>query len=79
MGAREQGLRVTAVVPDHVGELAALTSAVAEAGGSFISFGQYSGDETDTRTVTFKVTGIGEEELRKSLEPMVARVTDVRS
>jgi acetoin utilization protein AcuB len=79
MGAREQGLRVTAVVPDHVGELAALTGAVAEAGGSFISFGQYAGDETDTRTVTFKVTGISEEELRKRLEPMVARVSDVRS
>lgn len=79
MGAREQGLRVTAVVPDHIGELAALTGAVAEAGGSFISFGQYSGDESDTRTVTFKVSGLGEDELRKRLEPLVLRITDVRS
>lgn len=79
MGAREQGLRVTAVVPDHIGELAALTGAVAEAGGSFISFGQYSGDESDTRTVTFKVSGITEDELRKRLEPLVLRITDVRS
>ena len=78
MGAREQGLRVTAVVPDHIGELAVLTGAVAEGGGSFISFGQYSGDESDARTVTFKVTGIDEEELRRRLEPLVTRITDVR-
>ncbi len=78
MGAREQGLRVTAVVPDHIGELAALTGAVAEGGGSFISFGQYSGDDTDTRTVTFKVTGISEEELQKRIAPLVARIIDVR-
>jgi acetoin utilization protein AcuB len=79
MGAREQGLRVTAVVPDHIGELAALTGAVAQAGGSFISFGQYSGDESNTRTVTFKVTGLGEDELRRRIEPLVQRITDVRS
>lgn len=79
MGAREQGLRVTAVVPDHIGELAALSKAVADAGGSFISFGQYSGDESNTRTVTFKVTGIDEVELRRRLEPLVTRLTDVRS
>lgn len=79
MGAREGGLRVTAVVPDRLGELAALTKAVAEAGGSFISFGQYSGDDTATRTVTFKVTGLDEATLREKLESHVESITDVRS
>jgi acetoin utilization protein AcuB len=79
MGARENGLRVTAVVPDRLGELAAVTEAIAQAGGSFISFGQYSGDDTATRTLTFKVTGLDEATLREKLGPIVETITDVRS
>jgi len=78
MGAREDGLRITAVVPDRVGELAAITQAMADCGASFVAFGQYSGDDTETRTVAFKVIGIDEETARKQLEPMVERITDVR-
>ena len=79
MGARERGMRVTAVVPDKLGELAAITEAIAEAGGSFIAFGQFSGDDTATRTVTFKVTGIDDEAvIREKLGPLVERFTDIR-
>ena len=78
MGARETGVRVTALVPDKLGELAAITDAIAESGGSFLSFGQFAGDDTQTRVVTFKVTGIDEETARTSIEPLVENVIDVR-
>lgn len=78
MGAREGGLRVTAIIPDMIGELAKITGAVAESGGSFVAFGQYAGDDTATRTVTFKVTGMDEETVRRQLEPLVEQITDVR-
>jgi len=78
MGARETGVRVTALVPDKLGELAAITEAIAEAGGSFLSFGQFAGDDTATRVVTFKVTGIDEATARASIEPLVETVIDVR-
>lgn len=78
MGAREVGVRVTALVPDKLGELAAITEAVAEAGGSFIAFGQYSGEDSETRTVTFKVKGIDQETVQEQVEPLVQRITDVR-
>lgn len=78
MGARETGVRVTALVPDKLGELAAITEAIAEAGGSFISFGQFAGDNTATRVVTFKVTGIDEATARGQIEPLVETVIDVR-
>ena len=79
MGARESGMRVTAVVPDKLGELAAITEAVAEAGGSFLAFGQYAGDDSATRTVTFKVTGIEDEAvIQERVGPLVERITDVR-
>jgi acetoin utilization protein AcuB len=79
MGAREDGLRVTAVVPDRVGALAAITKAMAESGASFIAFGQYSGDDTETRTLTFKVRGIDEATARQQLESLVERITDMRN
>lgn len=78
MGARETGVRVTALVPDKLGELAAITEAIAEAGGSFLSFGQFAGDNTETRVVTFKVTGIDEKTAREQIESLVESVTDVR-
>jgi acetoin utilization protein AcuB len=78
MGAREAGVRVTAVVPDKLGELAAVTHAIAEAGGSFIAFGQYAGEDTETRTVTFKVAGIDAEKARAAIEPLVDHITDIR-
>lgn len=78
MGAREDGLRITAVVPDQVGKLAAITKAMAECGASFVAFGQYSGDDTETRTLTFKLRNIDEATARHQLEPLVERITDVR-
>lgn len=78
MGARESGLRVTVLVPDKLGELAAITEAIADAGGSFLSFGQFSGDDTETRVVTFKATGIDEATVRERIGPLVEKVIDVR-
>lgn len=78
MGARENGVRLTAVVEDRPGELAALTEAITGAGGSFVSFGQFAGDDTDTRIVTFKVVGVEEAEARAAIEHLVSHVSDVR-
>ncbi len=36
MGAQQEGVRVTALVPDKLGELDVLTHAIAEAGGEFL-------------------------------------------
>ena len=78
MGAREEGVRVTAVIPDRLGELAMITEAIAEAGGSFLSFGQFSGEDTATRTVTFKVAGMDGETIRQKIGPLVERIVDLR-
>src|SRR5512141_2515703 len=65
MGARDMGVRVTAVIPDAVGTLAGLTAAIAGAGGDFVAFGQFSGDESDTRLLTFKVKGLEPEKVKE--------------
>jgi len=78
MGAREMGVRVTATVPDKLGELDDITHAIAKAGGSFIAFGQFNGDDTAHRIVTFKVTGMTADEVKTAVSPVVDEITDVR-
>jgi len=79
MGARDDGVRVTALVPDKIGGLAALAKAIAEVGGSFVSFGQSIGDDPGNREVTFKVTGLSEEQVVKAIKPYVEEIEDIRS
>lgn len=79
MGAREMGVRVTAMVPDKVGELADLTKSISEAGGNFISFGQTMGEDPSNRQVTFKVSGMDEAAVRRAIDPFVETITDIRN
>ncbi len=78
MGAREMGVRVTALVPNKLGELDDLTHAISKVGGGFIAFGQFNADDTDHRIVTFKVTGMSIEEVKTAVSPVVDTITDIR-
>lgn len=79
MGARENGVRATALIPEKLGELDQLTHAIAEAGGSFISFGQFNGDDDDNRIVTFKVSGMDEDTVKTAVSPIVDKIVDIRN
>lgn len=79
MGAREAGVRVTVLVPEKLGELALLTQAIAEAGGSFIAFGQSAGRDDMNREVTFKVSGLSEAQIKERIAPLVEEIVDIRS
>lgn len=79
MGAQQDGIRVTALVPDRVGELDALTHAVAEEGGEFIAFSQFAGDSNTNRIVTFKVRGMDEDQVREKIAPFVEEMVDIRT
>jgi acetoin utilization protein AcuB len=79
MGARETGVRVTAMIADKPGTLAKITKSVADAGGSFIAFGQFTGEDPSTRLITFKVAGLKLEDVKKVIEPNVKKIVDVRA
>jgi len=79
LGAREMGIRVTVLVVEKQGELAKLTKAISEAGGDFIAFGMFTGLDTTNRMVTFKVTGITLENLKKAISPIVKEIVDIRT
>jgi len=78
MGAREKAIRVTALVEDKPGQLAKVTRAIAEAGGNFISFGMFSGPDTSSKTLTFKVAGLKKDGVKKALEKVVKKFWDIR-
>jgi acetoin utilization protein AcuB len=78
MGAREMGVRVTALVSDERGKLAKLAQAVANEGGDFIAFGVFSGADPSNRMLTFKVHGIEPDKLRAILEPIIVKIIDIR-
>ena len=78
MGAREMGVRVTALVSDERGKLAKLAQAVANEGGDFIAFGVFSGADPSNRMLTFKVRGIEPDKMRAILEPLIVKIIDIR-
>jgi acetoin utilization protein AcuB len=78
MGARDKGIRVTATIEDKPGQLAKVTKAIAEAGGNFISFGFFAGEDASTKVLTFKVEGIKKEQIKKVLGSAVKKFWDVR-
>jgi len=67
MGARDKGIRVTAIIDNKPGQLARVTKAIADAGGNFISFGFFAGEDLSTKILTFKVEGMKKDEVRKAL------------
>jgi acetoin utilization protein AcuB len=78
MGAREKGVRVTALIDEKPGQLARITSAIAELGGNFIAFGQFTGEDPSNRLVTFKVTRLSKEDVKKSISEIAKEVWDIR-
>lgn len=78
MGARERGVRVTALVEDKPGTLAKLTKAIADGGGNFVAFGQFVGEDVSTRVVTFKVNGMRVAQVKQAISAVVKKIWDVR-
>jgi acetoin utilization protein AcuB len=78
MGARQKATRVTATIREQPGELAKVTRAIASNGGDFISFGMFSGPDTDSRVITFKVQGIKKEKIKDVLGDVVIKFWDIR-
>ena len=79
MGAREPGVRVTALIPEQRGQLAKLTQAVASEGGNFVAFGQFTGETTASRLLTFKIDGLTEEKVKAIIEPFVLNIIDIQT
>ena len=79
LGAREPGVRVTALIDDQPGELANITEAIAMKKGNFIAFGQFTNENPTLKVVTFKVKGMTQEQVIEAIKPVVKEIMDIRS
>jgi acetoin utilization protein AcuB len=78
MGARDPGVRVTALVRDAPGELAKVSSTIHKLGGNILACGTFLGKSVENRELTIKVSGLDLETIRSQLEPLVEEITDIR-
>jgi acetoin utilization protein AcuB len=78
LGAREEGVRVTMLVPEEKGVLAKITGKIAEMGGNILSLGSMMGEDPTNRELMIKVAGVSEEELVEALKPFSLEMLDER-
>ena len=77
-GARQQGVRVSMVLPNERGELAKVAAALTKAGGNIIALGTFLADDTTQGRLTVKVDGLAKEKVLEALRPLAVRIEDVR-
>jgi acetoin utilization protein AcuB len=77
-GARHAGLRLTVLMPEKLGELAAVSGAIAKAGGNIVSLATFDGEDPTNHYCTMKVGGLDRQTLLDTVSPLVDRIVDVR-
>jgi len=78
LGAREKGLRLTLRIPERMGEMARITTAIAQLGGNIMALGTFLGEDPTTAIVTVKVVDAPEEELKAAMQDLELEVVDSR-
>jgi acetoin utilization protein AcuB len=78
MGAREKGIRVSVLAEDKPGQIAKVSKLITDAGGNFIGFGTFVGPDESLTVITFKVTGIKKDDIKKVLGKEVKKFLDIR-
>jgi acetoin utilization protein AcuB len=78
LGAREEGLRLTMLVPEEQGMLASMTAEIAAMGGNILALGTFMGEDPTNRMVTVKVSGVPSDKLVAIMEALGMEIVDVR-
>lgn len=77
--ARQEGVRLTVLVPEKKGELNRITQVIAELGGNIVSLGTFLGENMSNRLLTIKVSDVERETLTQHLRNIGIQIVDVRS
>ena len=78
LGAREEGVRLTMLVPEEKGMLASVTSEIANMGGNILALGTFMGEDPTNRMVTVKVADVPTAKLVAIMEALGMEIVDVR-
>jgi acetoin utilization protein AcuB len=78
LGAREEGVRLSMLIPEEKGTLAKLAGKIAELGGNIVALGATMGDDPSNRELVVKVTDVPEERLVSAMEALGLEILDTR-
>jgi acetoin utilization protein AcuB len=78
LGGREEGLRLTLLIPERKGEIARVTTAIAELGGNILALGSFLGDDPSTGVVTVKVEDVPADALEAAMRDLDLEILDSR-
>jgi len=78
LGAREEGFRLSLLVPDEKGTLAQITGAIAGMGGDILALGTIMGDDPAHYLLTLRVVDVVQEKLVSVMEEMDLEILDQR-
>jgi acetoin utilization protein AcuB len=78
LGGREQGVRLTMLIPEEKGMLASVTGEIANMGGNILALSTFMGEDPTNRMVTVKVADVNTEKLVAIMEALGMEIVDVR-
>lgn len=77
-GARQEGVRLTMLVPEQRGELHNITHAVMEKGGDIIALVISDGEDVSNKTCILKVANVARDDLLEAVKPYALKIEDIR-
>ena len=77
-GAREEGIRLSMLVPEQKGTLAKIAGAIAEIGGNILALGTIKGEDPTNYQLTVKVADVSLEQLVSTMEDLDLKMLDMR-
>ncbi|MDY7078884.1 MAG: CBS and ACT domain-containing protein [Chloroflexota bacterium] len=77
-GARQEGVRLTMLVPEEKGTLAKIAAKIAELGGNILALGSIMGEDPTNYELTVKVADVPEEHLVSAMDDLGMKMLDVR-
>jgi acetoin utilization protein AcuB len=78
MGARENGVRLTASLKNEVGALNRMTDCIQKLGGNIIALGTFMGQSAAYKMVVVKVSGVDAQTLKSEVSQVVESIQDLR-
>jgi len=78
LGAREKGVRLTALAPYIKGSLAQIASRITEQGGNILALNVFLGEDPSNWGCHLKVADISKDELLEVVGPLAVKIVDVR-
>ena len=78
LGAREEGVRLSMLIPAEKGSLARIASKIAELGGNIVALGTISGEDPTNCEMMVKVAGVPQDKLVSAMEGLGLKILDVR-